>query len=240
MNDQRWTFQAKTRAAATAAVAVIHRVAPPVGELHRLQPLVDALAEQRAAQAVQLAEDAEVLLGIELGIKRDVLGHEAKRRPGLGVGGGNGLAIQRDAARIGRAQTGHQRHERGFAGPVRPEQAEEFTGADLQRHSVQRGERAVALGDMIEGKHAGSVVCMLRLKAGREKDETSLMVIRWHHSTPFPIRGMREYHIRLIRAGPYGAQTAKNNSFGCSKGTYATPCNLAHRLRVLRATSPSS
>ena len=64
----------EVEAAGHAAGEIFHRVAATVGKLHGLERLVDARAEIGAAEAVEFAEDAEVLVGAELGVERDVLG----------------------------------------------------------------------------------------------------------------------------------------------------------------------
>ena len=49
---------------------------------------------------------------------------------------------------IGVGQATEDRDERGLAGPVRPEQAEQFPGFDLQRNAVERDGLAITLADV--------------------------------------------------------------------------------------------
>lgn len=129
------------------------RIAAAIRELPDLQPVIDPLAEQGAAQAVELAEDPEVLFRGKFGIKRDVLRHESQGGPTGGVDGGDGLAIQNDASGIRRVQSGHQGHQGGFAGAVGPQQSKELPRLDLQGDVIEGRDRAMAFGDMGEREH---------------------------------------------------------------------------------------
>ena len=133
-----------------AAGKRFHLVAPPVGELYGFEGLVDAPAEVGAMQTVERTEDAEVLLGAEVLVKGDGLGHEAERGAGGGVGGGKRQAVEGEDAGVGTAQPGDEGHEGGLAGAVGPEEAEEFTAGDVERDAVEGGEGTVALGNRME------------------------------------------------------------------------------------------
>lgn len=139
-----------------AAGERLHWVLASVGELHGGEGLVDAGAEVRAAQAVEFAEDPQVLLGIEFLVEREVLGHEAEIEPGRAVAGSERLAVEGERAAVGPAQAGDEGHQRGLAGPVGSEQAEELAGRNGQRDGIQGGEGTVALGDVVEGEHGGN------------------------------------------------------------------------------------
>ena len=134
-------------AAGHAAGEIFHGLAAAIGELHGFEGGVDAGAEIGAAEAVELAEDAEVLIGGEFGVERDVLRDETEREARGGVGGGERLAVERERAGVGRAEAADERHRGGLAGAVGAEQAEELAAGDVERHAVERGERAEALGD---------------------------------------------------------------------------------------------
>ena len=67
-----------------AAGEVFYRIAAAVGELHGLEGGVDAGAEIGAAEAVEFAEDAEVLVGREVGVECDVLRDEPEGDAGEG------------------------------------------------------------------------------------------------------------------------------------------------------------
>jgi hypothetical protein len=75
----------EVEAAGHAAGEVFHGLAAAVGELDGFEGGVDAGAEIGAAEAVEFAEDAEILVGGEVGVERDVLGDEAEGEAGDGV-----------------------------------------------------------------------------------------------------------------------------------------------------------
>jgi hypothetical protein len=51
-----------------------------------------------------------------------------------------------------------------------------------------------------------------------------------------PFAGMIDFNFALTAAPPRRVESPKIISFGWMAATYAGPCNLAHRLRVRRAT----
>ncbi len=66
-----------------AAGVVSDRLAVAVGKAHTLKDLVNSRAEIGAAQAIQAAEEREIVAGRELLIHGHVLRHDAKRAPRL-------------------------------------------------------------------------------------------------------------------------------------------------------------
>jgi hypothetical protein len=136
-----------------AARIIFHGIMAAVREADGSEGLVNPFAQHGAAEAVEPAKRVEVLLGAELLEQRDGLRHEAHGGARGGIGGHDHDAVEGEGAGIGGAQAGGERHERGLAGAVGPEQAEEFAAGDVEGHAIKRGERAVALGDGPEGKH---------------------------------------------------------------------------------------
>jgi hypothetical protein len=52
----------------------------------------------------------------------------------------------------------------------------------------------------------------------------------------FPETGNGDFDFAAFPGTRRNGESAKKNPFGCQGGTYVAPCNLAHRLRVGRAT----
>ncbi len=65
----------------------------------------------------------------------------------LGVAEMDGLAVDEDLALVGPVEPGEHVHQRGFAGAVFAEQAEDLAGPDLQVDIGVGDHRAEALGD---------------------------------------------------------------------------------------------
>ena len=64
-----------------------------------------------------------------------------------------GAAGDLDRAVVGRVQAQDQAHGGGFAGPVRPEEAGDDAGADVEAQLIDRRYRAVALGQGVSLDH---------------------------------------------------------------------------------------
>ncbi len=95
----------------------LYLIAATVGELDGVERFVDAGAEIGAAQAVELAKDAEILLGAQFIVKSDGLRDEAERGADCGVGGGERRAVKRERAGLaGRLnlEVGEVRDRRAF------------------------------------------------------------------------------------------------------------------------------
>ena len=147
----------EVEAAGHAAGKVFHGLAAAVGELDGFKGGVDAGAEIGAAEAVEFAEDAEVLVGGEIGVERDVLRDEAEGEAGDGAGSGERGAVEGERAGVGRAESGDKGHRGGLARAVWAEEAEEFAAGEVEGEAVEGGERAVAFGDGAELEHVGPV-----------------------------------------------------------------------------------
>lgn len=135
----------------------IHDRMTAVGELNGDEGFVDPGLKFASAEAVKLAEDAEVLFGGEIGVECDGLGNESEGAMSEGGVGGDGLAVEGNRAGVGCAQTGRERHEGGFSGAVGAEKAEKFAGCDVEGNIVEREERAVALADRMEREHRNGI-----------------------------------------------------------------------------------
>ena len=63
---------------------------------------------------------------------------------------GDVVAVEQDAALIGRFETCGHAQQRRFAATGWTEQREGFAVLDFERHIIDRGERAEAFGDIFE------------------------------------------------------------------------------------------
>jgi hypothetical protein len=90
----------------------------------------------------------------EEGVEHQFLRHHAEQLPRAAVLGGDVRTEHGDAARVGARQPRDDVDQRRFARAVRAEQAEELALAHLQRHAVERVQRAVALlhADDVDGR----------------------------------------------------------------------------------------
>src|ERR1700678_4072898 len=102
-------------------------------------------------------------------------------RPSDWRGGGGAAPTARPGA--GRAQAGHERHERGLARPVRAQEPEEFPRSYVERHAVQGRESPEALDDAVGGEegrgHLGPGIgwrAALELKRRRQQNVTAQML----------------------------------------------------------------
>src|SRR5207245_300514 len=81
--------------------------------------------------------------------QRVVLEHEADLALAhVHVGGV--LALEQDAARIGRLQARDDAQQRGLAAAGRPQQGDQFAGVDAERDVLQRAEVAEILADVAD------------------------------------------------------------------------------------------
>ncbi len=106
-----------------------------IGQADQLQRRVDALAQQRAGEAVERAEQLQVGGGAEVLVDRELLRHDADAALGaravLGqLAGAHAPLADEDPAAVGGDQAAEHRHRRRLAGAVRPEQADDLAGAD--------------------------------------------------------------------------------------------------------------
>src|SRR5690606_30112985 len=72
----------------------------------------------------------------------------------LHVGGGHGFAVQEYLPRIGAGDAGDDADQRGFSGPVRPQQSEDRPLGHLQAYPVQRQVGAKAFYNVLYSQHA--------------------------------------------------------------------------------------
>ena len=103
----------------------------------------DALLERRLGEAVDRAEEAQVLDHREIEVERELLRHVAEPvLPLLGVLGDVEAAEAGDAAGGRRQQAGQHPDRRRLAGAVRAEEAEDAAAGDVEADRVDGGEAA--------------------------------------------------------------------------------------------------
>ena len=130
-----------------SAGIILHPPLPAIPEADGLQEHACPLADLPRLHPVDAAEDAEVLQGAELRIERDRLRHEAQSEARDGAMPTRQLPPDPDGAGVGREDPGKHVHERGLAGAVRPEQAEEQALGNLQADLSQGLDAAEAFAD---------------------------------------------------------------------------------------------
>jgi hypothetical protein len=143
-----------------AAAERLRLVAGAVGEADEGERGVDALAEQRAAQAVEGAEQLQVRRRAEVLVDRELLRHDADAALGrvrvLVERQARRAAADEDLAAVGADQAAQHRHGRRLAGAVRPEQADDLAGADVERQVGDDGAVAVRLEETSGFEHGSS------------------------------------------------------------------------------------
>jgi len=80
---------------------------PALSQADRVQDAFDPFVQVVSREAVELAEEPQVLPRREVGVDRDFLGHEPHRRLDLDRAGVELLALQRDPPRIAPEQPAH-------------------------------------------------------------------------------------------------------------------------------------
>ena len=110
-------------------------------------------AERGAAEVVEGAEQAEVVVGGEFLVEGEVLGDVADLPLGGAGVGGDGLAADFDATGVGAEDAAGDGDRGGLAGAVGPEQAEALAGGDGERDVADGDEVAVALVDVVDEEH---------------------------------------------------------------------------------------
>ena len=119
-----------------------------LGEADELDHLVDAVppdAHEDRAERQHLAAGAAGVLGGRVEQQADVAARVRQ--------GGIRLAEHGGPARGRRGEAGHDAHRGRLAGTVRPEEAGDEAGLDLERDVVDGRERAVALGESFHCDH---------------------------------------------------------------------------------------
>ena len=114
-----------------------------VGDLHALGPGDGALARLFGVEAVQLAEEDQLVEDLHLLVEAALLGQIADPLQALAL---KGLVEEADAAGVGHGDAHHHADGAGFACAVRAQQAEHLAGFDGEAQVVDGNLVLVGLG----------------------------------------------------------------------------------------------
>src|SRR5688500_11715039 len=126
----------------------------PVLEVEETEQFAPTMFYLSALLAVQTGDKAEELHPGELLIDERPVGNEAQPSLCLVRPLDDIDATDPHAPRRGTEDPRNHAQRRRLAGPVRPEEAEQLPGRDMQVERVDRGKRAVLLGELLELNHA--------------------------------------------------------------------------------------
>ena len=157
MDERGRDVQAPLHAAAERA-----RLVPgAIDQADEVQRGVDALVEQRARQAVERTEEAQVRCGAEVLVDREFLRHDADATLGVEAVFAQldaiGACADEHLAAVGADQSAEHRDRRRLAGTVWAEQADDLARADGDREVGDDGAVAVRFGQASGFEHLGSL-----------------------------------------------------------------------------------
>ena len=109
------------------------------------------LAPPAPARLAKLHTGGEVVVHIQVRIKRGPLGHE-RNHPSMRLLVGDVASIEVNRARIGRFQPGDQSQERGLAGTAGPDDDEMLAVGDGEGNRPDTRARGETFGEMLEGE----------------------------------------------------------------------------------------
>ena len=112
-------------------------------EAEEVHDLAGARGRLASAESVQLSEGCQILGDAQVRVDAQLL-RRVSDQP-CGVGGRGAVAADANTSGVGSAQAAQDRDERGLAGPVSSEQAEDLPGFDAQVDPAQDLVGAVAL-----------------------------------------------------------------------------------------------
>ena len=117
------------------------------GDLHALAPDVGSLAGSGGVEAVQLAEEDELVHDLHLFVEAALFGEVADA---LEVFAPEGLAEEADGARVGDGHADHHADGGGFSGAVGAEEAEHGAWLDGEAEVCDGDFGVVGLSDMLQ------------------------------------------------------------------------------------------
>ncbi len=87
------------------------------------------------------------------------------------------MSAERHRTSVGLQQAAQHRQSRGLAGTVRPEQADGFTGANLEGHIVDGDPAAVVLLQVADREHSANVLFRVRCAPATSTRATILALV---------------------------------------------------------------
>ena len=128
-----------------AAGVFAHPVFGALGQADQLEHLVYPLVQGRAAQAVHLAPEGQVFARREVFVQGDILRHHAEHSFDSHCLTAHRMPHDEGVAFIGAQQAREHRDGGGFAGAVRPQQAEDLARLRLEADALNGVQLAEAL-----------------------------------------------------------------------------------------------
>ena len=147
---QPWIVQQRAlerEALPHAARKSVHRVVGAIREPGTLERSVD---DAGRIQTVQLREELQILARREFRIKVQLVREQADSPPQRRAEVARRRVAEPDVAGGGRGERGQDADQRGLAGAVRPEQAEDVAGARGQRDVRERAAPAVVSRNIVQ------------------------------------------------------------------------------------------
>ena len=123
----------------------VDAVLRPIGQVGHGQDLVDAPVELATTEALQTAEEAEVLARRQVRVDGQVLGDVADRRLRLGRPDVHRSAGHEHLAAVAAEEPAQHGDRRGLARAVGTQEAVGLTGCDLEADSVDGGPLTISL-----------------------------------------------------------------------------------------------
>ena len=124
-----------------------------LGQRDQLQHLADTRLQHPPRQALEAAEEAQVLARREIRVDGQVLRHVADGRLGIGGPDVDRPSVHDDLATVSTEQPADHRDRRRLAGAVGAQQAVRLASGDRETDPVHRGARAEALAQITAVEH---------------------------------------------------------------------------------------
>src|SRR5690606_9057271 len=140
---------------------LLGQVVGAIGEPDHLQHLVYPALEKVAAQAVQPAEEDQVLATGQVRVDRQVLGHEPDPVPPAGGADRDLLAGHDHLARVGGEEPGDHRDGGGLTGTVGTEKPVGLPRLDMETDTIHCHQVAETLPEAVDGQHLTHVITSL-------------------------------------------------------------------------------
>ena len=133
-----------------------HRPLAGPAQIEALEHLSGAASALAAAEAVQAADQLEVLAAGQQLVERRGLAGEAEQTAGGRRLPAHVYATDAHCAAVRDEQRGENPHQGRLAGAVRSQKTKDLALADPERHPVERPSLAERLGDVLDLDHPSS------------------------------------------------------------------------------------
>ena len=133
----------------------LDHLAPDMSQATQVHGLADVLARSLASETFELGPVAEIFPDPHVVIKGHVLGHVADLASGIDRITINVITGHFSTAGSGWQITREHSQCRGFSGPVRAEETNDFALAHMKTDIVDSGMSAVSLAELVDVNHRG-------------------------------------------------------------------------------------